>query len=87
MSKKDANVFLDKIATDNKYKSELAAIKNPSDLEKMKEKHGLHFTKEEFREAFKEKYHRPFTPEELNKVVAAGGSGSTGDGVKKFFSL
>ncbi len=71
MSKKDAKVFLDKIATDNKYKSELAAIKNPSDLEKMKEKHGLHFTKEEFREAFNEKYHKLFTPEELTKVVAA----------------
>ena len=72
MSKKDASAFLEMLEKDKKFKSEFASVKTEEDLNKMKEMHHLTFTKKEFQEVFKEKYHKKLTPQDLGNVVAAG---------------
>ena len=78
MSKKDALTFLEKLERDNQFKTEFAKLKSESDLKKMEKKHHLIFTKEEFKQAYKEKHNKKLTHDDLSKIIAAGGAGTAG---------
>jgi predicted ribosomally synthesized peptide with nif11-like leader len=72
MSKQDARTFLDKWEKDKAFTD---SIRNAESAEKRKaiiKKMNLHFSKEDYREAYQEKYHKELSDAELQKVIAAG---------------
>ena len=72
MSKKAALDFLEKCEKDKAFKEQLMKAKDMNERRRIQEKAGLTFTKKEFIYAYKEKYHKALSEQELEKIIAAG---------------
>jgi len=77
MSKEAAAKFLEKLEIDAEFKKRLQHAKNSEERKKIQEEENFLFTKEEFFEAYKEKYHKSLSDEELKKLAAAGPSSAS----------
>ncbi len=75
MSKQNALKFLDKIENDPAFKKKLDDTKDTKARKKILHEAHLDFNKQECEEAFKEKYKKPMSEEQLKKITAAGGKG------------
>ncbi len=58
---------------DGSFRNQLKHAKTKEERKKIVESANFHFTKEEYKQAFKDKYHHTLTDEELRGVSAAGG--------------
>jgi|GEM_PF-2437973 len=74
MSKETALKFLEKLETDMEWKKRLQNAKNDEERKLIQEEENFVFTKEEFQEAYTEKYHKTLSAEELKNIAAAGSS-------------
>ncbi|MBY0529727.1 MAG: Nif11-like leader peptide family natural product precursor [Rhabdochlamydiaceae bacterium] len=72
MSKHDASAFLDKWEKDKSFANSVRNAETVEQRRAILKKTNLHFTKEEYREAYQEKYHKKLSDAELNKILAAG---------------
>jgi hypothetical protein len=72
MSKKDAKQFLEILKKDSAFQFQIANSRNEAECLKAIKEHHLQFDEKEFRGAFEEKYHHPFSKEELHKLTTAG---------------
>lgn len=72
MSKQDARTFLDKWENDKAFSSSLQNAKTMEERKSILKKMNLHFSKEDYQEAYQEKYHKKLSDSELNKIIAAG---------------
>ncbi|MBY0529725.1 MAG: Nif11-like leader peptide family natural product precursor [Rhabdochlamydiaceae bacterium] len=72
MSKQDARAFLDKWEKDKTFSSSLQNAKTMEERKAILKKTNLHFSKEDYREAYQEKFHKKLSDAELNKIMAAG---------------
>ena len=72
MSKQNAVTFLNKCEQDKEFRTSLINAKNLEERKAILKKANLHFSKEEYRQAYQEKYHKELTDAELAKIIAAG---------------
>ena len=75
MSKKQAMQFLDRVETDANFRNQILSCQKPEQKEKILKKEKYTFSKKDLQEAVDEKWHSNLTPEEMKKIVAAGGKG------------
>jgi predicted ribosomally synthesized peptide with nif11-like leader len=72
MSKQDARAFLDKWEKDKAFAASLQNAKTMEERKAILKKTNLHFSKEDYRAAYQEKFHKELSDAELNKIMAAG---------------
>lgn len=75
MSKQDARKFLDSLEQDPKLRDQIINAESPQEKKQVIHDLQLNFTGEEYQEAINEKWHTQLSPEEMQKIVAAGGQG------------
>lgn len=75
MSKQNAMKFLDKMENDPAFRKKLEDTKETDGRRKILHEAHLDFNKDECEQAFKEKYKKPMSEEQLKKIAAAGGKG------------
>jgi predicted ribosomally synthesized peptide with nif11-like leader len=74
MSKESALRFLEKLESDMAFKKKLQAAKSDAERKAIQEEANLLFSKEDFKEAYQEKYHKTLSDQELKNIAAAGPS-------------
>lgn len=72
MKRKNAKEFWEKMEKDASFRSELLKAKSQREKEEILRRHNFQFTKQQYDEAFQERYGRILNQEELKKVTAAG---------------
>ncbi|MES2274319.1 MAG: Nif11-like leader peptide family natural product precursor [Chlamydiota bacterium] len=72
MTLDSATKFLDKLEKDSSFRQQLTHGKTKEERKKTIENAHFHFTKDEYKQAYKEKYHQPLTDKDLRDIAAAG---------------
>lgn len=72
MAKNDATKFFNKIDCDGIFASKIAHSRNEAECLKIIADAGMHFTAQEFHQAFHEKYHHPLKKEILHRLSQEG---------------
>ena len=72
MSKQNALNFLERWEKDKAFAASLQNAKSVEETKEILKKANMLFTKEEFREAYKQMHHKTLTDAELNQMIAAG---------------
>ena len=79
MTLQHASQFLEKVETDPNFRNQLLSAHSPEAKREILQGAKLNFTRNEYHQAINERWHSELNPEEMQNIVAAGGSGPCSD--------